>query len=748
VTTPRGPQHASGSSAAGGSSLDDPSAIADGRAANTVDLDDRVRDDDAVTRPGNGSGRAAEGGADGEGDGADRVVVLDNASDVEVPAERAKRHRRFNPWTRYRAGMDRHPARTWILTGVVAVLLLAMLTAADVAYQSLRIYHDIKASIGVLQEAKAGVHEGQLPTAGQFYDAAAKARDARSRVQHADPLFRLSWSIPGLRQPMRALRAASVAAGAEARVATDLGNLSAQLIGPGGGAKSGSFAVYKDGAVDVAVLKRLPDELERLTGDLRETQSAIRQIPNVPMFHRIEKLKTKALKDSTAAITLLHTAIQGSKLLPEFLGADGPRTYFIAIQNNADQRGTGGAVLGYALVRFNQGKFDILRGGGIKNIDNKRFGFHVGYPAGIQWYLDQSHNAARINNGANYTADFPLVGRSWTKMAQVATGDHIDGVIAIDPFAIADALKGQGPLDVPAYPKPIDSTNLVQVTEHNQYLLSKKQQIDLPHELIKSAFKDLEHPKNFVHMANGLAGAVAARHVQVWLADPQLQSLVKSLGWDGSIDPGTGDAVAVVYDKRIRGKQDFWTQESIDYHVALSASGDATSDVKVTMSDEIPKGQPPRIVSHVRPYGLNAAMLNLYVPERAVLQSVTPSGALDESFVSPPLFFNYLHPTEPQEHVERTFRVFTQTVTPWPGHPKTVEWKYTVPKVVHTTSAGRVYRLVIPHQPLYRDPVVDLTIQLPSGAHVISATKGMTVSGSTVTLHTNLAKDLAIQIVF
>jgi hypothetical protein len=77
-----------------------------------------------------------------------------------------------------------------------------------------------------------------------------------------------------------------------------------------------------------------------------------------------------------------------------------------------------------------------------------------------------------------------------------------------------------------------------------------------------------------------------------------------------------------------------------------------------------------------------------------------------------------------------------------------VEWKYTVPNVVRTTPAGHLYQLVIPHQPLYRDPIVDLTIRLPKGAHVISTTKGMTVSGSVVTLHTHLSQDLKIQVVY
>ena len=702
----------------------------------------------------NGEDEAEVAGHDGsssDGDGSGPVVLGEAepaAEEVAVPAERGKRHRRPHPIVRYRAAMRGHPVRTWILTAVAALAMIVVLMFLDVAYQSYRIYSDIKSSIGVLQDAKAGVSQGTLPSATEFYDAAAKARDARSRVEHADPVFRLAADLPVLRQPIRALRAASVAAEAESHVATDLGDLATQLIGTGGG-KHQSFRVYHDGAVDVALLTNLPTKLQQLVVDLQATQSAIGKIPSVPMFHKVDKIKKKALRDSTAAITLLHRAILGSRLLPGFLGADGPRTYFIAIQNNADQRGTGGAVLGYAIVRFDHGQFQIVDGGGINNIDNKRMGFHVPYPAGVQWYLDESRNAARINNGANYTADFPLVGQSWVRMAEAATGLHIDGAIAIDPFAIAAALKGQGNLDVPAYPGAIDSKNLVQVTEHDQYTLSKAQQIRLPHELIRSAFKVLEHPKDFVHMANGLAGVVAGRHVQMWLTDPKLQSLVASLGWDGSLQPGTGDAVAVVYDKRIRGKQDFWTQETLDYHVTLNTAGDASSVARVTMADEIPKGQPPRIVSHVRPYGLNVAMVNLYVPVRARVDSIKPPGEFDTSVVpQQPTFFNYLHPRGVLIHDEPPFKVLTKTVTPYPGHPQTITYTYSVPDVVTTSATGHVYTLVIPHQPLYLDPTVDLTIQLPTGAHVLSATKGMTISGNVLTLHTHLSQDLTIRVAY
>jgi len=682
-------------------------------------------------------------------DGAVSVTVQEPGS-TEPPAPpptRAARHRRLRLVERYRAAARRRPLTTAALTTLGVVVLVVVCLLLDAAWQSYRVYRDIKGSIAVLQQAKAGVAHGTLPSSGQFFHAAAEATDARDRVAHPDLGLRFAASLPGMGRPMRALRAASVAAAAEARVATDLGNLSQELIGKGG--SGGSFAVYHDGAIDVQLLRDLPAKLEGLSRDLQSTQQAIRQIPPVPLFgHKIAKIKTKALRDSSQAITLLDRAIVGSRLLPGVLGADGPRTYFVAVQNNADQRGTGGAVLGYALVRFSNGRIRILSGGGINAIDNKRIGFHVGFPAGVAWYLHEALGVPRINNGANYTADFPLVGESWAKMAAAATGREIDGAIAIDPFAIAAALRGQGALHVPAYPGTIDARNLVQVTEHDQYLLSRQQQQDLPHELIKSAFKLLERPKNFVGLASGLADSVAERHVQVWMADPSEEALITRLGWDGGIRSGPGDFVGVVYDKRIRGKQDFWSQESIDYHVTLSASGTASADTVVGMSDQIPPGQPPRIVSHVRPYGLNAAMLNLYVPRRASLQSVTPSGVFPQGFVSPPLFFDYLHPQGFVEHVEGAFRVFTQTVTPYPGHPKRVEYRYTVPDVVHTTPGGHIYVLTIPHQPLYRDPVIDVTIQLPPGSHVISSTPGLVVSGSTLTLRASLTRDLTLRVVY
>ncbi|WP_396229763.1 DUF4012 domain-containing protein, partial [Frankia sp. CpI1-P] len=43
------------------------------------------------------------------------------------------------------------------------------------------------------------------------------------------------------------------------------------------------------------------------------------------------------------------------------LGANGPRTYFIAFQNNAEIKGTGGLLGVFGVLTANHGKVDLVR---------------------------------------------------------------------------------------------------------------------------------------------------------------------------------------------------------------------------------------------------------------------------------------------------------------------------------------------------------------------------------------------------
>jgi len=56
-----------------------------------------------------------------------------------------------------------------------------------------------------------------------------------------------------------------------------------------------------------------------------------------------------------------------------------------------------------------------------------------------------------------------------------------------------------------------------------------------------------------------------------------------------------------------------------------------------------------------------------------------------------------------------------------PGKPGVAVWKYTVPGVVQTSSAGHVYTLTIQHQPLVNPAAISVSVTLPIGSVVRSA---------------------------
>ena len=80
---------------------------------------------------------------------------------------------------------------------------------------------------------------------------------------------------------------------------------------------------------------------------------------------------------------LLKRAEAGLKILPRFLGADGPRTYLFGMQNSAEQRGTGGAMLQFALLSINDGRPELSKEAStVYDVDEDRTPISIPLPTG------------------------------------------------------------------------------------------------------------------------------------------------------------------------------------------------------------------------------------------------------------------------------------------------------------------------------------------------------------------------------
>ena len=128
------------------------------------------------------------------------------------------------------------------------------------------------------------------------------------------------------------------------------------------------------------------------------------------------------------------------------MGVDGPRTYFMGFQTNAEVRGTGGLLGGYGILRFDNGvpTVDALAPntdltGAVAPVDlgpeyDQQYGFQ---------------NPFFDYRNSNISPHFPYAAQIWQGMWLEQTGMQVDGVIAIDPVALSYILGAVGPVTMP-----------------------------------------------------------------------------------------------------------------------------------------------------------------------------------------------------------------------------------------------------------------------------------------------------------
>ena len=708
---------------------------------------------DAARTPTAGSSRGNGGGSRGY------------ASSRSGSAHRSSRSGRLRrPRSKYGASRKRlfkrrsrtRTAMIWlaIAGGVMVIAFIAVVASAYV--HAYRVYGTLKEVPGHVTAARKVLQQGQLPQTNDLETANGLAHDAQEQIADGGFAFSFTKSLPLLGRPIKAVSLAADAASAETDAAELVKGMILKILGPGGGTGDASSPVFQDGVINVGLLQEVTPTLENVVKYLQRGDAAIRAIPHIPFFSQLDDLKAQVLTESGQAVTLSQRALTSFRLLPGFLGADGPRTYYLALQNPADQRGTGGAVLAYAIVRIDNGKIEIAQpeghagAGSINDIDPAKPGFvNAQLPQAELWYLRTTGVIHRLANGANYSPDFPSAAQSWSAMLTSGSDpivSKVDGVIALDPNAVAASFAGQS-FTLPVIDQTISSADIAKFVTHDQYLLPKGEQRVVPALLITAAFDQITHPKHLFDLLQTLSTALTDKDIQMWSADPQEQALVTRLGWDGAIENAAGgDYLNLAYNKRVGNKVDYFAEFHADYDVTVNDSGGITSTYALGLSLPIPAGEPLDIVGHATPYGADLAMLNLYVPGRAKILSYAPQGEFDPNAIDP--VPEHVIPRGFVQHTEGPFRVFTKTIMATPADPGSVRFHYSVPGVIKETPQGRVYTLTVQHQPMSKPQTIRVRLRLPAGFDIVSLGPGWTATSFGAVYNGTIDADFSTSVVF
>jgi hypothetical protein len=480
-----------------------------------------------------------------------------------------------------------------------ALLLIGLLLAIPIAGGLLLL--DLIQVRSSLQTAREGLSivgrslgDGDLDTAVSTLEFAdGKLAEARDRTD--GPLWSLAAVTPVVRHPIDLTREIVEVGSA----AVDLG-LQAATEGGELLADGGLDVVVRDGRIDLepivgaqALAASLP--VDRLV--VARDELAAPRTGWVPGVLRDARTDTLALADG-----VVDTATRARSLtaaLPGFLGADGPRRYFVGMQTSAELRGTGGLIGFWGVLGVDDGRvvfgdsevyesFDEVDGppeeSGIERVGSLLGPIEEGAdadPAYLERYARVAGHSFFSN--INLDPDLPTTADVALDLYELRTGERLDGMILLDPLGLERLLAATGS-ELPVPPELSASLGLEETMPTDRF--ASLVTIDIYETL--GAGRSAERKEALrtigdaaiarvlgggwegVEMASAIVDASAERHLQVFSRADDEQAAFVDVGAGGALAPSpTADLLAVTANNAVGGKQDVHLGHRFDVAVTL-----------------------------------------------------------------------------------------------------------------------------------------------------------------------------------
>lgn len=407
--------------------------------------------------------------------------------------------------TREDSRAPRRRRRTILI--VVAAVVVALLAAlAWLALRALQAKDELESAVAVSQQLTSAVRDGDFTAA----DAAVKTLSRHSAAAASvstDPVWRAAELLPWLGANLTAVR---VAAEQTHALATDA---AAPLVDLSEAISGG--ADLTGAVIDVAALAAGHTSLTRADTVLRDAARALDGVGADALIPQVADGVGRLREVVDETQPLVAALADASAVVPTMLGADGPRTILVMVQNNAELR-TGGGITGtFIAVRAENGVLSITR-----QADSADFTVRakdiVPVPAStVDLY---GTVVGRYVQDASITPDFTLTARLGAAWWKELTGTAPDAVVSVDPLVLRAVLQVTGSVTIST--GEVTADNMVDKLLVEPYLtMSSEEQTRVFDEVVLAVFTAVtKRDTDPVALAGALAAPVDEGRVSMWSA--------------------------------------------------------------------------------------------------------------------------------------------------------------------------------------------------------------------------------------
>ncbi len=332
----------------------------------------------------------------------------------------------------------------------------------------------------------------------------------------------------------------------------------------------------------------------------------------------------------------LSNAQDVMSVAPILLGIDKPASYLIEQMDSTELRPGGGFVGSYGILTVSGGRVATVHMQDTYLLDQpyEYKGNRTPYPPAYKWFSHYLSPESWNMRDVSLDADFPTAAHYAEQLYSLEGGTgHLDGVLAITPAFIENALKITGPIYVSEYKETISADNLIDRIHYHQLDLELNSG-DIPsadgHSSLRKRFTELlfEHflarvrqmaPTTTSQFVNLLRNSLHTKDIQIYLNANAAEDTLRSYQLASTIQAPAGDSLFVVDSNVVSNKANKFITYTLQDRVTLDTSGNATHHAKLTYN------WPLSIESLQNNYGgrpnLYLDHVNIYTPPGSRIQT-------------------------------------------------------------------------------------------------------------------------------
>ncbi|MBG6237074.1 hypothetical protein IWX78_000017 [Mycetocola sp. CAN_C7] len=513
----------------------------------------------------------------------------------------------------------------WVIGGLALLLVLCV---AWVGIRGLMAKNELEAAVPLASTLKDQVLAQETnkisSTAALLDDHAGAAASLTS-----DPIWRLAEFTPWAGPNLTAFR----------ELAAVIDDLSTDAVGPLTElATSIEVADFKpvDGVLDLQPLIDARPVVERAATAVESAQKSMADIDTRATIGPVRNARTQ-LDDQLTAIAGPVDAIRtATVLVPDMLGASGPRDFLLLFQNPAELRASGGIPGALALMRTESGSIDLLQQAAATDFPR--------YDSPVLPLNDSTRSLYGDFTGewmqnVNLTPQFPVTAALAREMWKLEFGTEVSGVLSIDPVALSYILEATGPITL-ATGDVLSAENAVTLLLKDAYLrYSEPIQQDLFFAAAASAVFDTVASGNLdpVKLIDALARSGSERRINLWSAVEAEQAELAETTLAGELPEKTGDVqpFGVYLNDGTEAKMGYYLDVAVaDGQVTCRQDGRPNYGVTVTLTNNAPADAAESLPEYVTgsssgvPQGSIKTVVNVYGTPELQNYGVARDGAV------------------------------------------------------------------------------------------------------------------------